>query len=585
MGLIPRQFIDDLISRINIVDIIETRVPLKKRGGNYLGLCPFHNEKTPSFNVNTTKQFYHCFGCGMSGNVVSFLMDHDRLDFVSAIEFLAHQLGLEVPQEKGSKAADPSVSDLYTLLEKTSRYFQHQLRKNPLAKTALSYLKDRGLYVEIIKEFAIGYAPPGWDNLQKEIGVDKNARDLLLSSGMTIKKSHDQSYDRFRDRIMFPIRDRRGKVIGFGGRVLNKETPKYLNSPETPVFHKSQELYGLYEALKRNRTLEQVIVVEGYMDVITLFQHNIPFAVATLGTSTSKNHIQLLQRYTSSIIFCFDGDQAGKDASTRALEICLSQFREGTQFRFLFLPSGEDPDSIVRKEGTEVFLNRLKESELLSNVLLKRLSDQVNIQSIDGKSRYIKLAIPYLKLIPAGPFKMMLLDQIGSLLHLDSDRLQQLMNEKSTPEQADNNEKKAPPFKPSHHEIIIALLIQQPTLIRHIKSDQLPGELSSSSLTILQKLITSLKKHPHLTTAHLLEYWREDENYPTLLKLASWQHPVPGANLEQEFTEVWQHFQQTKLQQQIDLLINKANQSPLSLEEKKQLQSLLQRKQRKEPQI
>jgi DNA primase len=344
---IPRDFIDQLLNRVDIVDFIDSRITLRKKSGNnFFACCPFHNEKNPSFSVSQPKQFYYCFGCGAHGNAIDFLMQYDRLNFPEAIEALAKQVGMEVPKQsispqQAEKAA--AQQSLYELLAQVAKFYQSQLRTH---NRAIEYLKQRGVSGEIAKSFAIGVAPQGWDNLLQKIG--QHAKQALLEVGMLIKKEEGGCYDRFRDRIMFPIHDRRGRIIGFGGRIIDQGEPKYLNSPETPLFQKGHELYGLYQALQANRQLERIIVVEGYMDVIALFQHDITYAVATLGTATSSSHIERLLRHTAEIIFCFDGDQAGRSAAWRALQVTLPLMRDGIQVRFLFLPEGEDPDSLVR---------------------------------------------------------------------------------------------------------------------------------------------------------------------------------------------------------------------------------------------
>ncbi|VAW63259.1 DNA primase, partial [hydrothermal vent metagenome] len=348
-GRIPRQFIDDLISRADVVDVVDSRVALKKRGKEHIACCPFHNEKSPSFKVNQNKQFYHCFGCGAHGTALDFIMEYERLDFIDAIEVLAAEYHLEVPREQGNFS--PQADDkkpLYEVLQKAAISFAHELKKNT---RAIAYLKQRGLSGEIAKDFQMGYAPDSWDFTLKQFSASSEDRTACLKAGLSIEKNPDKHYDRFRDRIMFPIRDRRGRVIGFGGRILDKGEPKYLNSPETPVFHKGEELYGLYEARQAIKNLAQIVIVEGYMDVVALAQHGIRYAVATLGTATSGTQISKLFRIVPELVFCYDGDAAGRKAAWRALENSLPVLRDGVQARFLFLPDGEDPDTLVRQEG------------------------------------------------------------------------------------------------------------------------------------------------------------------------------------------------------------------------------------------
>ena len=362
-GNIPQQFIDDLLTRIDVVDVINQRVPLKKAGTEYKACCPFHDEKTPSFTVSQSKQFYHCFGCGAHGSAIRFLMEYDRLSFPDAIEELAASIGLEVPREDGFTPRD-NRKPVYEILEQAARFYAQQLRHHPKANRAIEYLKNRGLSGEIAKTFHLGFAPPGWDNLLKKFGNDEQSLGLLRKAGL-ISEPEGKRYDRFRDRIMFPIHDSRGRVVGFGGRVLDDGSPKYLNSPETPVFHKGSELYGLWEAKHANKSLPRVLVVEGYMDVIALAQYDIRNAVATLGTAATDQHLEKLFRTAPEVVFCFDGDRAGRDAAWKALNTALPILRDGRQARFLLLPEGEDPDTYVRRIGKDEFMNQVAKSEPL----------------------------------------------------------------------------------------------------------------------------------------------------------------------------------------------------------------------------
>ncbi|MEJ6773486.1 MAG: DNA primase, partial [Porticoccaceae bacterium] len=379
-GLIPQTFIDDLLDRVDIVDVVNTRVQLKKAGKNYKACCPFHEEKSPSFTVAQDKQFYYCFGCGVGGNALGFVMEFDRLDFLPAVEMLAKNAGLEIPREAApDRAVSKQKDSLYSMLTEADRFFRQQLRANKAAGSAVDYLKGRGLSGKIAAQFGVGYAPQGWDNLLKASGTDPQKIKLLDESGMIIVKPEEKKqYDRFRHRIMFPIRDQRGRTIGFGGRVLDDSTPKYLNSPETPVFHKGRELYGLYEARQALKEIPHLIMVEGYMDVIALAQYGIHNAVATLGTALTESHLQKLFRYTSELVFCFDGDKAGRRAAARSLDIALPEMKDGVSAKFLFLPDGEDPDSMVRKLGTEDFQKQVEAAQPLSEFLFEQLSDGID---------------------------------------------------------------------------------------------------------------------------------------------------------------------------------------------------------------
>ncbi|MGB5679724.1 MAG: DNA primase, partial [Gammaproteobacteria bacterium] len=386
-GRIPQSFIDDLIARADIVEVINARVPLKKKGREYTACCPFHNEKTPSFTVSENKQFYHCFGCGAHGTAIGFLMEYEHLDFVDAIETLAAEYHLEVPREDTPNQPGPVENrkqPLYEILEQASRLYQQQLRHS---NRAIQYLKQRGLSGEIARKYQLGYAPDGWSFLFDKLGNNTSNIESLNITGMLVEKSENKHYDRFRDRIMFPILDRRGRTIAFGGRIIDAGEPKYLNSPETPVFHKGYELYGFYEARQALRKLERIIVVEGYMDVVALAQHGIEYAVASLGTAMTRDQIQKLFRSVSEVIFCFDGDQAGHKAAWRALENTLPIMRDGLAARFLFLPDGEDPDSMVRKQGKAAFESRLEKAAPLSEFLFDKLLQGTAIDSMDGRAR------------------------------------------------------------------------------------------------------------------------------------------------------------------------------------------------------
>lgn len=430
-GLIPQTFIDDLINRLDIVDVVSSRVQLKKTGKNYSACCPFHKEKTPSFTVSPDKQFYYCFGCGAGGNALGFVMDHDNLDFPQAVEELARAAGMEVPREQGRrdhKPRQPTDSPLYPLLDAASEFYRQALRSHPTRKAAVDYLKGRGLSGEIARDFGLGFAPPGWDNLLKHLGADTLQQKVMIDAGLLIENAESgKRYDRFRDRVMFPIRDSRGRIIAFGGRVLGDDKPKYLNSPETPVFHKGQELYGLYEARKHNRNLDEIIVVEGYMDVIALAQQGLRNAVATLGTATSEEHLKRLFRVVPSVLFCFDGDQAGRKAAWRALESTLSNLQDGRRARFLFLPEGEDPDSLVRAEGTDAFMARINQhAQPLADYFFEQLSVEADPRSLEGKAHMATLAAPLIEKIPGANLRQLMRNRLKEITGLDPQQVEQL---------------------------------------------------------------------------------------------------------------------------------------------------------------
>jgi len=546
-GRIPQQFIDELISRVDIVDVIDARVPLKKKGHEYTACCPFHNEKTPSFTVSQNKQFYHCFGCGAHGTALGFLMEYEHLDFIEAVEKLASGLGLEVPHEGGDNTPrGPLPQPLYDLMALSARHFQQQLRRHPQRQRAIDYLKKRGLSGEIAAEFGIGYAPDGWDNLLKALGTDKEAQDRLLTVGMLIEKDDGRRYDRFRDRIMFPIRDYRGRVIAFGGRILDKGEPKYLNSPETPIFHKGRELYGLYEAKQALRELPRLLVVEGYMDVVALAQFGVRNAVATLGTAVTKEHLERLFRSTEEVVFCFDGDRAGRDAAWRGLENALPLMREGHQLHFMFLPEGDDPDTLVRRIGKEGFEQAMGQAQPLSEYFFAQMAKQADVSRLDGRARLVELCRPYLSNLPPGVYRHLMLDRLAQLAHMERDALERMLGGESVPAVA-----KAMPAKPSpsthkHQPSLvrsaIALLLQRPALAQQAAEPQQLTGLQLPGMPLLLEMLDLLRQRPHLTTASLLEHWRGSEQGKHLFALAQRDMLLSAEqdDLEREFADTLQ---------------------------------------------
>lgn len=436
-GLIPQSFIDDLLHRVDIVEVIDKRVSLKKSGKNYSACCPFHNEKTPSFSVQPERQFYYCFGCGAGGNAIGFVMNFDGVEFPQAVETLAQDAGLEVPREE-SKAEARRHSEnnkLLDVLEQAGSYYQQQLRKHEKRDEAVNYLRSRGLSGEIARDFGLGFAPPGWDNLLQAIGGNDEADQALLKAGLIIQKDNPKDgnerryYDRFRHRIMFPIRDSRGRTVAFGGRVLGDDKPKYLNSPETPVFHKGSELYGLYEAKQAGSKFERILMVEGYMDVIALAQMGIRNAVATLGTATSERHLTRLFRQTPEVVFCFDGDEAGRTAAWRALETTLPQMEDGRRVRFLFLPEGADPDTFVREHGKAGFEEAVSKAAPLEKFFFDKLSTGLDLDTIEGKARLSNLAKPLIRRFPRGIYAQLMLDRLSELLGMNKESIDELLKE------------------------------------------------------------------------------------------------------------------------------------------------------------
>ncbi len=449
-GLIPQSFIDDLLDRVDIVDVVDTRVKLKRTGKNYSACCPFHEEKTPSFTISPEKQFYYCFGCGASGNALGFVMDYERLSFPEAVEQLARVAGLEVPREVQSEAEvkrEQEKKSIYSLLEKADQFYQQQLRHHPSKAVAVNYLKGRGLDGKAAKAYGIGFAPPGWDNLLKALGQNDDDKHLLIQGGMLIHQEQDKKlYDRFRHRIMFPIRDLRGRVIGFGGRVLGDDKPKYLNSPETPVFHKGQELYGLYEARLAYRELPRLLVVEGYMDVVSLAQFGINYGVATLGTACGPDHLEKAFKYTSEVVFCFDGDKAGRSAALRALDASLEAMTDGRTVKFLFLPEGEDPDTLVRQTGPEKFERMIELAVPLEDYLFDAAADGLNIRTLEGRAKFSKRAAPLLDRLPKGVFRELMFESLATRTGLSRSLLQELIS------QSDKSESIIPKEKSVTHK-------------------------------------------------------------------------------------------------------------------------------------
>ncbi|HVV68204.1 MAG TPA: DNA primase [Gammaproteobacteria bacterium] len=575
---IPRSFIDELLARTDIIEWIERRVPLKKTGSNFNACCPFHNEKTPSFTVSPQKQFYHCFGCGAHGNVISFLMEYDHLEFVEAIEELANHLGLPIPQEV-TNAAQQRQTPLYTLLEKTANYYQQQLTRNEAAKT---YLTARGLSAAIIQRFNLGFAPAAWHNIQPHFKPTAQSLSEYITTGILIKNEQGKIYDRFRNRIMFPIKDSRGHIIGFGGRALGEETPKYLNSPETPLFHKGSELYGLYEARQSNPPPTQILVVEGYMDVIALHQFGITNAVATLGTATSAKHLQRLFRYYPEIIFCFDGDRAGFDAAWRALEVSLPVIADGLQIRFMFLPSGEDPDSMIRKIGATHFQQQIQQALPLEDFFFEHLCQQVNLQTLEGKAKLASLAQNLLYKIQNGVFQQLMLEKLASLVGMNVTTLSQHYEEKrptATPS--------VPAAKSqglSSVPLAIALLLQYPALAATHPLPEALQDINLPGMEHLRKLFERLKANPNLNTGSLLEHWRDSKAAARLGELAQWDFFNPAPEIQSRLlSDAFNGILAQDREKKILILEDKRTQQGLTVLEKESLFNLY--KERHEQQV
>lgn len=571
---IPQHFIDELIQRADIVELIGSRVPLKKAGREYKACCPFHGEKTPSFTVSPTKGFYHCFGCGAHGTALGFLMEYDRLDFVAAVEELAARCGLEVPREATATASTP-LAPVYEVLATAAASFEKGLRSHPVA---VEYLRSRGLDGETARTYRIGYAPAAWDSLLRECGQSAEGKAHLLAAGLIIEREGGGYYDRFRERVMFPIRDSRGRIIGFGGRIIGAGEPKYLNSPETAVFHKGAELYGLYEARQSDRRLTRLLVVEGYMDVVSLAQHGVTNVVATLGTATTAEHVRRLFRVVPDLVFCFDGDRAGRAAAWRALQASLPELREGRQVGFLFLPEGEDPDSLIRKEGADAFRARMAASVPLSDYLLEELRNQAGTGSLDSRARLAELARPLLRLLPAGVYRELLTDRLAREVGLGRERLAAALGE--TPAAAGMPAPRARPARrstagrPSLVRQAIALLVNFPAIGRDISIPAGLGEVRQKGASLLIELLELTRDHPGLTPGAVVERFRERPEGPHLAELLAAPVLVAEAGAARELADSLQRIISANREERLAELVSKADAGGLSGEEKDEFRRL-----------
>lgn len=578
-GTIPRSFIDDLVARTDIVELINSRVKLKKAGRNYQACCPFHHEKTPSFSVSPQKQFYHCFGCGAHGNAITFLMEYDRLEFPEAIEELAALHNLEVPRENlNARDGKASVSfktkrNLYELLEQIAQFYRKQLEPND---EALGYLIQRGLSAEIIEKFEIGFAPNSMETVLRQFGRNQEEVQKLLDTGMLSKNDSGRVYDRFRHRVMFPIRDKRGRVIAFGGRVLGDERPKYLNSPESATYHKGSELYGLWQVLQANENPASLLVVEGYMDVVALAQFGIDNAVASLGTATTGEQIQAMFRVTEQVICCYDGDRAGREAAWRALENALPYLHDGRQLKFIFLPDGEDPDTFVRSQGRIGFEHYLQSAQSLSDFLFESLIAQVDLSSKEGKSKLASLAVPLIKRIPGEMLQLYLRDMLGQKLGIiDPSQLEKILPTQQ-PAKMQVKQVALPKIERTPMRLLIALLLQNPQLIEFVPEDlAFLAETDEKGMPLFLSLATICRQHQGITMGGLLEHLRDSEDYRTLELLANWEHLVSPENITQTFTETLDYFYKKLVKRRIDVLQAKDRSSALSIEEKQELILLL----------
>jgi DNA primase len=563
-GLIPERFIDELLARVDIVDVVQQRVPLKRAGREWTACCPFHDERTPSFTVSPAKQFYHCFGCGAHGSAIKFLMEYDRLEFPDAVEELAQAVGVTVPHEGGPARPREDRTDLYALLDGAATFYQDQLPKNEAAR---AYCKKRGLDKDVIDRFRIGWAPGGWDAVKRALGTSDARVKMLEQAGM-LSTGDKGKYDRFRERLMFPIMDRRGRVIAFGGRILEGDGPKYLNSPETPLFHKGRELFALWQVRQANTKLERLIVVEGYMDVVSLHQAGVAQAVATLGTATTGEHAELLFRTAPDVYFCFDGDRAGRSAAWRALESVLPRMRDGRQAFFLFLPEGEDPDSLVRKEGSAGFEARLRQATPLSEYFYGYLSHDVNVATLDGRARLAEHAKPLLAKLPDGAFR--------DLMYAELEKRTGVQTASAMPA-------RPPPASPgtSRRTLVrsaIAMLLAQPALAQEVTLPYAFAELDKPGIPLLAELLDFLQARPGVNTAMLLEHFAGREESAALQKLALTEFPGEPETLRTEFLDALRKLAEQTTQQRLDALIRKQSEGALDANDKNELRELLARK-------
>ena len=572
MARIPDAFIDDLLARSDIVEVVGARVPLKRQGKEYAARCPFHDERSASFTVSPTKQFYHCFGCGAHGTAISFLMQYDRLEFLDAVEELARRVGLEVPRDTAQRNANPETRDLYGAMEAASTFFRTQLARSDKAR---AYVEKRGIAAEIVERYAIGYAPDGFSGLREALGTDPRRLQLLERGGLFSKNDKGHVYDKFRDRLMFPIHDRRGRTIAFGGRVIDPEdSPKYLNSPETPLFHKGRELYGLWQAKQANQKLERLIVVEGYMDVVALAQYGVSQAVATLGTATTPDHAELLFRNAPDVYFCFDGDRAGRSAAWKALESVLPRMKDGRQAFFLFLPDGEDPDSLVRQEGVAGFDARLRDATPLSEFFYTSLSADVNLASLDGKARLAERCKPLLTQIPDGAFGDLMRQRLTELTGVGA---------RTSPPQAHVPAQRAsaslrgqPGQKPSLIRTAITHLLHRPGFALELQPPYRFAALRQPGIDLLSELVLLVRERPDLTTGALLEHFEGRDELPSLQKLAVLDLPGEEKDLRAEFTDAIGQLDKQVQQQRIEELQQLQREGILGDADKQELRELLQ---------
>lgn len=564
-GRIPDSFIDELLGRVDIVDVIERRVPLKKAGREWTACCPFHNERSPSFYVSPAKQFFHCFGCGAHGSALKFLMDYERLEFPDAVEELAQSVGLTVPREGGDDRPREDKTDLYALLDSAASWYEREL---PKSADAQAYCKKRGLDAQTIQRFRLGWAPAGFDGVIKALGGSDRRMQLLNEAGMVASNERGHRYDRFRERLMFPILDRRGRVIAFGGRVLQSDQgPKYLNSPETPLFHKGRELFAMWQVKQANPSLQRIVVVEGYMDVIAMHQADLPIAVATLGTATTPEHTEVLFRAAPDVVFCFDGDRAGRAAAWKALESALPRLRDGRQAYFLFLPDGEDPDTLIRKEGKDGFEKRLKASTPLSEYFFGELAHDVDTASLDGRARLAERARPLIAKLPDGAFRDLMAQELekrtGARAVLEADP------------SARRTVQRPIVVQRSLVRSAIALLLAQPGVADQVERPYGFLRLDKPGVELLAELIDTARSRPGINPAMLVEHYAERPEYAALQKLMAAMVVGEPEAQRAEFFDALTRMEQQAIVQRRDFLTAKSRESSLDSAEKAELRELL----------
>jgi len=574
-GRIPRDFIDELLVRVDIVDLIDSHVPLKQTGNNFVARCPFHVEKTPSFSVNRNKQFFHCFGCGVSGNAISFLMEFNHLDFVEAVEDLAGFVGIEVRREaseyqSGAKKAD--LTSLYLLMEQVAIFYVEQLRTSDAGKVAIEYLKNRGVSSACAGGFMLGYAPDDW----KALAARFNPK-LLLEAGLLVNKENGQAYDRFRGRVMFPIRDKRARIVGFGGRVLDNSLPKYLNSPETSLFHKGKEVYGLYELLEKNAKPQRILIVEGYMDVIALAQFGIHYAVAALGTAASQAHLDLLFRFSSELIFCFDGDKAGREAAWRAMEPAFSSLKDGRQIQIMLLPQDYDPDSLVRKEGVEGFIHRVQTAETLSEYFFGQISSQLNLSQMEGRAQLINKAKPYLEKLPESVFKEMMFSRLKELSGWgDLDVLQNTATLAAKQNAGQSEKRSQDKGRLSSARMAIALLVQNPRLAELLEQREIDwNSLEFPGAALFKNIVQMIAQNNPANPAILMECYRYSMEENTIKALAFLDTQVPNDKIDVVFCDALNSLLTQHRELSLARLLDKDKTQGLDAQEKQLLRKML----------